>query len=387
MLVDLAHWGFWAALALALLTTIPLPPGGTRKRALALVNLTFLALLLSPAGLPWVLGFCTLGWWLVRRLEEPRSRSAAATLIGVVLTLLFLAAGLRGVMVSFTLGPFNTALKGVGFSYVLLRFISLTRAVFEGRHKALDWFDTVNYLLPFHMLAAGPIQSIEEYHDQEMPVTSRSDVLRGVERITDGLFKKYVLAESLRVVFVTDFQHPEPAYLFLEAHISYLILYLDFSGYSDIAVGAGRLLGLKVPENFNNPLLARNLIDFWERWHITLSQFIRVNLFVPIQMTLVRRRWGMASAAAVSFLSAFLLCGLWHEISARFVVWGIYHGLGLGICKASELWYIKRHGRKAHREYLKNPLYRAVGVLLTLEFVASSWLLVTLPSEVLWKLI
>ena len=97
------------------------------------------------------------------------------------------------------------------------------------------------------------------------------------------MFKKFVLANALEAAFLTAFRARGP-YFFLEVQLNYLWLFLDFSAYSDIAVGIGGLLGVATPENFNRPYLARNSIDFWERWHISLSQFIRRNLFIPIQV-------------------------------------------------------------------------------------------------------
>ena len=145
------------------------------------------------------------------------------------------------------------------------------------------------------------------------------------ERIANGLFKKYVLAQGLEALLLTGF-HAHGAYTILEIQLTYLWLYLDFSAYSDIAVGIGRLIGVATPENFNRPYLARNVIDFWERWHISLSMFIRRNVFIPIQLTLMRRTSGRAPLwiASFAFVVSFLLCGLWHSLSWVWVAWGLF---------------------------------------------------------------
>ena len=128
---------------------------------------------------------------------------------------------------------------------------------------------------------------------QRSPRPERDRALVALERITSGLFKKYILANFIDRLFLTGF-HARGPYFLLELQLNFLWLYLDFSAYSDVAIGLGSLLGIATPENFNRPLFARNLIEFWERWHITLSRFIRKHLFIPIQLALMRRTEGKA---------------------------------------------------------------------------------------------
>src|SRR5205085_4390276 len=105
-----------------------------------------------------------------------------------------------------------------------------------------------------------------------------------------------------------------------------LRILLDFSGYSDIAIGCARLLGIQLPENFNWPYAARNLQEFWHRWHISLSSWIRDYVYIPLG----GNRHGLARKA-LNALTAFALCGLWHGAAWNFVLWGVYHGAGLAI--------------------------------------------------------
>jgi D-alanyl-lipoteichoic acid acyltransferase DltB (MBOAT superfamily) len=169
--------------------------------------------------------------------------------------------------------------------------------------------------------------------------------------------------------------------------LNYLWLYLDFSAYSDIAVGIGRLIGVPAPENFNRPYLARNMIEFWERWHISLSQFIRRNVFIPIQMTLMRRSEGEHPLliSSFAFTVAFLLCGLWHSIGWVWLAWGLFQAAGLIVCSLSRHVLIKRLGRKGYNRYLANPWIRLVAIAVTFEFAALAVAIVTYPfQEVSW---
>ena len=161
--------------------------------------------------------------------------------------------------------------------------------------------------------SAGPIQAFDEFmEDPGVPEPLTFELaVRGAERIAGGLFKKFVVAQTISHVFLTSFRAHAP-YAIIEAQFYYLWLYLDFSAYSDIAVGIGTFIGVTTPENFNNPLVARNIIDYWQRWHITLSQFIRRNIYIPVQVSMVRRSDGKNELliACTAFFVSFLLCGL-----------------------------------------------------------------------------
>jgi D-alanyl-lipoteichoic acid acyltransferase DltB (MBOAT superfamily) len=168
---------------------------------------------------------------------------------------------------------------------------------------------------------------------------------------------------------------------------NYLWIYLDFSGYSDVAVGLGGLMGVATPENFHRPYLARNVIDFWERWHISLSLFIRRNLFIPIQLALVRRsdgRWPLLTAS-LAFGISFLLCGLWHSISLPWLTWGAVQAAGLIACNLYRNALNRRIGRKGVNRYLENPWIRLAAVVLTFEFQAVAMMISMYPFEELFS--
>ena len=107
-----------------------------------------------------------------------------------------------------------------------------------------------------------------------------------------------------------------------------------------MSVGIGQLIGVATPENFNKPFLARNIMDFWERWHISLSQFIRRNVFIPVQLSLMRKTGGRAPLwiASFAFLISFAFCGLWHGVSWPWFAWGLYQAAGLVTCNLYRHW-------------------------------------------------
>jgi alginate O-acetyltransferase complex protein AlgI len=280
--------------------------------------------------------------------------------------------------------PLKSLMVAIGFSYVALRLVEVLRATQEGRHPAPDLPSLINYLLPFHMLAAGPIQAYSDFVAQPAvpPPLTAAGALGGVERIAHGLFKKYVLASFVDRVFLSGFDAP-PAWLAAKALLLYLWLYLDFSAYSDIMVGAGRLMGIATPENFNRPYLARNLVDFWDRWHMSLSRFVFRNLFIPVQLNLLRRTGPQAAVwcSAVAFSVSFLLCGLWHELNVRWLLWGALHAAGLVIVNFYRAWLQNHFSREALNWYRANRGIRLAMIVLTQAFAAATLMVATWPQK------
>jgi alginate O-acetyltransferase complex protein AlgI len=420
--VDLYKQDFWCVLAVAVLVLVPITSPVARKWAWAAINLSFLALLLGVPD-PQYLG---------RLIERREIGEAAATLAasgpglacaGILvawmalqavqrrwlgtLPLVLGGAAVLGLFVinkvsvetlydsrflkelldavglsSARVQPLKILLRAIGFSYVALRLVEVLRLTYEGRHPAPDLPSTINYLLPFHMLAAGPIQGYADFTAQpqlSQPLTA-SGALRGVERIAHGLFKKFVLATLIKGAFLTDFKAPLP-YMAIETLFFYVWVYLDFSAYSDITVGAGQLMGVATPENFNHPFIARNLIDFWDRWHMSLSRFIYRNLFIPVQLSLVRRTGPERAlwCAAAAFTVSFLICGVWHELNLRWALWGAMHAAGLVTVNWYRAWLQQRLGREAFNRYRAHRGIRAAATIVTQVFVAASMLVANWP--------
>jgi D-alanyl-lipoteichoic acid acyltransferase DltB (MBOAT superfamily) len=377
--VDLYSVQFWWIVALAMALVVPLTRPRARSWALAGLNLGFLTLLLRQE-MPFVLAVVA-GAWLGLKVVA-RLGGAAALLFGAAVLALFLVHKLPGLIGPET-WPLRSALAALGFSYVALRLVDVARAVAEHRHEPPGLAATVNYLLPFHMLAAGPIQAYDDFAAQPdvPPAPTFRDAIGALDRIAGGLFKKFILANFLES-FLTDFR-ARGAYMLAEVPLTFLWLYLDFSAWSDVAVGIGKLIGVATPENFNRPYLARNVIEFWDRWHISLSQFIRRNVFIPIQMTLMRRT-GAKHALAIAcfaFGVSFLLCGLWHGISWPWLGWGAFQAAGLIACNLYKHWLLKRLGRKGVSRYLENQAIRAAGIVVTYLHQSAALAIATFPYQ------
>lgn len=220
----------------------------------------------------------------------------------------------------------------IGISFFTFQAISYLVDVY--RHTSRPQTGVVNlglYIALFPQLIAGPIVRYGHIAEQLYKRTLNTRLFaQGIERFTLGLSKKVLLANPLGAMADTVFSLPDAtlstpvAWLGITSYT--LQIYFDFSGYSDMAIGLGRMLGFTFPENFNLPYRARSLREFWTRWHISLSTWFRDYLYIPLG----GNRRGRFKTAR-NLCTVFLLCGLWHGASWNFVIWGMVHGLFLSI--------------------------------------------------------
>jgi len=235
----------------------------------------------------------------------------------------------------------------------------------------------------FPSLVAGPIKRYQDFTTalpRALAQVELTEVATGARRIALGFFKKILLADNLTVAlafYEKDFFNlstPE-AWLFLAA-LSARIL-LDFSGYTDIALGLSQMLGLRLPENFNYPYAATGLRDFWARWHISLSSWIRDYVYIPLG----GNRHGPLRRCS-NLIIAFSLCGLWHGGAGHFILWGLWHGVGL-VVQATYRTTLGSFGAKIGKIFDR---FAVLSWLLTLNYVAFGWLLFFYPAAQAWTM-
>jgi len=215
----------------------------------------------------------------------------------------------------------------VGISFFTFQAMSYVIDVYRGEVPAeKNPLRTALYISLFPQLIAGPIV---RYTDIAADMADRSVTLdgfaEGIRRFLIGLAKKVLLANSLSTAADAIFEVPDGGVTFVVAWLGIvcyaLQLYFDFSGYSDMAIGLGRMFGFRFLENFDYPYVSRSITEFWRRWHLSLSTWFRDYLYVPLG----GNRKGPVRTY-VNLLTVFLLCGLWHGASWSFVLWGVFHG-------------------------------------------------------------
>ena len=259
-------------------------------------------------------------------------------------------AGSLGVGLSLEISPLHLP---IGISFFTFQAISYVIDVYRKESPAQkNVFNLGLYIALFPQLIAGPIV---RYHDVATQIVKRrtrlKDFAAGVERFILGLAKKILIANQMGAVADTVFTF-EPGTLSLPGAwlgiICYsLQIYFDFSGYSDMAIGLGRMFGFRFLENFNYPYISRSVQEFWRRWHISLSNWFRDYLYFPLG----GNRRG-ARRTYFNLLLVFFLCGLWHGASLNFVIWGLFHGFFLILERGSFGRGLKRLPRGLQRLYL-----------------------------------
>jgi alginate O-acetyltransferase complex protein AlgI len=346
-MASLIFYGWWSIQALALLL------------ALMAANYAAVLALLSKLG-----------------LSDSARRGLVATAVAGNLAVLgyfkyanfFLEnwAALRGTDVDYI-----SVVLPLGLSFFTFQKIALIVDAYRGRVSNFDPLGYVLFVSFFPQLIAGPIV----HHSEVMPQFAKPETVRGsliaagLSLFVIGLAKKVLLADNLAqwvgpVFDSTSAGHqPSSSSAWIAATAYSLQLYFDFSGYSDMAIGLARLFGIRLPLNFNSPYKAASIIDFWRRWHMTLSRFLRDYLYIPLGGNR-RGSWRRYFNLAVTML----LGGLWHGASWTFVIWGGLHAVYLGI---NHTWIALRNRMQwtgpAH------PSLHVIGCGITFLAVLAAW--------------
>ncbi len=270
----------------------------------------------------------------------------------------------------------------LGLSYLAFRVIAYMIEIRKGKLEPARIGEYILYVTFWPTLLSGPIERPEPFLTQlrTNPGHTRENFAVGFSRIITGLFKTLILSaffSKLAAPIITMGKMLGPATFFkisvpalwLSAFAYYFYLYLDFSGYSDIAIGLSRIFGYKIRENFRWPFLATNIADFWRRWHISLTGWITDYVYFGLG----GNRRGL-NIAARNTMIAMILVGLWHGLALHFILWGVYHAV---------LLIIYRQWRKEWRAGSRipdNKLTRFVSWAMTFIAVSIGWMLFALPT-------
>ncbi|MGZ6346062.1 MAG: MBOAT family O-acyltransferase [Anaerolineales bacterium] len=275
-------------------------------------------------------------------------------------------------------------IRWLGFSYIAFRLLHTIRDRSTGRLPAVSLSEYMVYVIFFPSLTAGPIDRIERFVvDLRRPVAlSADDIGESGKRILVGLFKKFAVADGLALVALNAtnaLQVRSTGWAWVLLYAFSLQIYFDFSGYTDIAIGLGQLLGVRLPENFNSPYLKPNLTQFWNNWHMTLTQWFRAYFFNPVTRALRSRKKPLPIPVIIFLtqLGTMVLIGLWHGVTVNFVAWGMWHGLGLFV---HNRWSDLTRARFSAFSPKWQGALKIGGVLLTFNFVTLGWVFFALPD-------
>jgi alginate O-acetyltransferase complex protein AlgI len=339
--------------------------------------------------------------------EHSRRASQALLLLGILFNVVFLGVFKYTDFVTGTINDVfgaNLVLQHIilplGISFITFQKIAFLIDVQAGRVKSFTFQEYCTFVLFFPQLIAGPIVHYREMMPQFHAASCRfnqENVAVGLTLLLFGLFKKVVLADKIAPLVTPIYEHAASG-----ANMSFLMawmaaigftlqIYFDFSGYTDMALGLARLFGIKLPPNFNSPLRASSIIDFWLRWHMTLTRFLTAYIYNPLVLTLTRRRlakgrpgFGGRNTTVGAFVSLLMvptiltmcISGLWHGAGYGFVVWGLLHGIYIAINHAWRLAAVRIWpGRRSYDHFMK-----PVGQLVTFMTVAATMVFFRAPT-------
>jgi alginate O-acetyltransferase complex protein AlgI len=265
-------------------------------------------------------------------------------------------------------GPLVKILVPLGISYYIFKKISYLVDVFREHHSSeKNPGKLLLYVLFFPEITAGPIDRPSHLIPRFSPEADydHRQLLQGIQLILWGLLKKLVIADRLAGVVSQVYDHPAQFQgpHFILATVCFSIqIYCDFSGYTDMAIGIGHTLGIRLSENFNRPYFSKSISDFWTRWHITLSKWLRDYIFLPLAYSLSRKlkKDTLLGISAESLcysggvLATMALCGIWHGADLTFLFWGVLHGFFLTMS------FFTRKSRKKIKKILKINRFRAL---------------------------
>lgn len=375
----------YALFLLLVLPLVRLTRGVARERVLlgasfvyyAAWDVRFVAVLLALGGFTYAAGRRIAA---ARDAREPLPFASAAWPVAAILVVLgfFKYTRMLAEIVNALLGPtlpLPAVFLPLGISFFTFECVSYLLDVQRGTRELAPLRRFLLFPAYWPHMVAGPILRIKEFAPEldGLRTPNGRETLVGLDRTVVGLLKKVVLADSLGAFVDQGFRAAPGTLGMLDAWaltIAFALqIYLDFSGYSDIAIGVSRMVGIRLPENFDAPYHAASPSDFWNRWHMTLSRWIRDYLFFPLNLKAGRRVW----LRYVFLVGVMALVGLWHGAGAGFVLWGAWHG-------ALMVAHRVLAGRVASLDDRPRVALEVVGRVVGLGLVVAAWVPFRAPT-------
>ncbi len=289
---------------------------------------------------------------------------------------LFLILSILPLVFSKVFGAMHVPLFQIlGISYLTFKSAQVIIEIYDGVIKELSLSDMAQFLLFFPAVSSGPIDRSRRFTEDLNKEYTRREYLTlcgdGLEQLLIGFLYKFVISSLF--FDLLELVQEERSFLYMTAYAWCYGLYMffDFAGYSRMAVGAGYFFGIKTPHNFNLPFISKDIKEFWDRWHITLSHWFRDFLYSRFVMQSMRHKWfkDRLTTACAGFLVNMLVMGIWHGLTGYYILYGLYHGILLA---ANEVWQKKSKFYKKHK---KEKWYQAVSWAVTIHLVMFGFLI------------
>lgn len=322
----------------------------------------------NPMHLGSIIGYVLVGYILMHLSVKFKEHKKTMILM------IFLA-GLPLVLVK-VLAVFKISGLGfLGISYMTFKLIQIIIEIYDGLiEKPMGPLDYVHFLLFFPALSSGPIDRSRRFLEDWKKQRTKDEYLElagtGLFRLVLGLFYKLVISG---MVFqqMTSIRYKDFSFFVIYMYLYTAYLFFDFAGYSLMAVGASNILGIETPMNFNIPFISVDIKDFWNRWHITLSMWLRDFVFSRIVMRFMRKKIfkKRLTTAMVAYMINMTFMGFWHGITLNYIAYGFYHG----ILMAAFEWYQKKS--KFYKKNKNKTWYKVISWLITMHLVMFGFLI------------
>lgn len=322
----------------------------------------------NPMHLGSIIGYVLVGYILMHL--SVKFKEHKKTMI-----LMFFLAGLPLVLVK-VLAVFKISGLGfLGISYMTFKLIQIIIEIYDGLiEKPMGPLDYVHFLLFFPALSSGPIDRSRRFLEDWKKQRTKDEYLElagtGLFRLVLGLFYKLVISG---MVFqqMTSIRYKDFSFFVIYMYLYTAYLFFDFAGYSLMAVGASNILGIETPMNFNVPFISVDIKDFWNRWHITLSTWLRDFVFSRIVMRFMRKKIfkKRLTTAMVAYMINMTFMGFWHGITLNYIAYGFYHG----ILMAAFEWYQKKS--KFYKKNKNKTWYKVISWIITMHLVMFGFLI------------
>lgn len=364
---ELIQIAAWLAVVAAVVWLVP---GRLQRLVLVLGGAAILAVK-APLSLAMLIGFILVSY-AAPRAPRFRTVAVAAAIGGVTLAY-------AGLMWASRRETGLSLILPLGMAYYVLRTIHYMVEAHLGRLRAHTFLDYAAYQALPSALLFGPIHRFDEFQRDLARRRWDSDAAsHGLGRILSGALKvvfigNYLIVQRLGYDPATSLADGAFAEVYRSSALYWANLYFQFGGYSDIAIGFAALMGFSIRENFNWPFVARNIGDFWRRWHMSLSSWCRDYVYMPVM--------ALSRVHVLAISASMLTLGLWHALSLHYVLWGLYHAVGLTLWRRWSAWTGPAY-EKAPRTV--QWAWAGCGIVLTLHFVIFSFAVTTYVERWIW---
>lgn len=322
----------------------------------------------NPMHLGSIIGYVLVGYILMHLSVKFKEHKKTMILM------IFLA-GLPLVLVK-VLAVFKISGLGfLGISYMTFKLIQIIIEIYDGLiEKPMGPLDYVHFLLFFPALSSGPIDRSRRFLEDWKKQRTKDEYLElagtGLFRLVLGLFYKLVIS-GMMFQQMTSIRYKDFSFFVIYMYLYTAYLFFDFAGYSLMAVGASNILGIETPMNFNIPFISVDIKDFWNRWHITLSTWLRDFVFSRIVMRFMRKKIfkKRLTTAMVAYMINMTFMGFWHGITLNYIAYGFYHG----ILMAAFEWYQKKS--KFYKKNKNKTWYKVISWIITMHLVMFGFLI------------